>query len=153
MSVSNENILNIETQLIIPSINGSTVSTSSTGTSIFYDNEKDTISFINKQSTHPISFGYVAGRVESSGNLLSGTVNVSSTLTSTGIYQITIPEQVNSNYPIITGIEILSGKYDYLISYLNPSTTGFTICIREQDNGTSKGNLQNNGFSFIVPLI
>ena len=71
---------------------------------------------------------------------------------STGIYNFTIPMQPSECYPIVTGIKLSDNEDDFLISYGNVGSTGFTICIRGQDNGSSPGGLRDNEFSIFIPI-
>ncbi len=89
------------------------------------------------------------------------TPGVSITRPSTGTYIVTIPEQSQAVYPIFFGLALSSNATtltadDIQISYLEspaPTTTTFTVCTREQDNGTNPGRLRNNGFSVMVPRV
>jgi len=106
----------------------------------------------------PGSLNFISARVDPTGNFISrfptGSIGIGITVNrpSTGIYDFTIPMQPNAFYPIVTGIKLSNNADDFLISYDNVTDTGFTICIREQDNGSSPGGLRNNEFSIFIPI-
>lgn len=76
------------------------------------------------------------------------------TRTGTGQYDITFNTPANDAlYPVIATMAALPQNDDYQWAYLNRTINGFTLEIREQDNGGTAGVLRDSGFSFFVPVL
>lgn len=105
--------------------------------------------------TNPL-FYKATGAVNVSGGVLTTETAAGATITRAGVGQYNIlfsSPANNALYPVLATMSALPQNDDYQWAYLNRTVNGFSIEIREQDNGTAAGTLVDSGFSFFVPNI
>jgi len=116
-----------------------------------------TNTFFNSFGEFDVSQLYIAlGSISFIGTTftIENQINCNISRVSVGIYQVSFNQTLSSaTYPVLISLGGNSQNDDYQYHYENRTTTGFTIQIREQDDGAGPGDLVDNGFSVLIPKV
>jgi len=91
----------------------------------------------------------IAGRVGSTGNLLSGS-QFDPDRISTGRYRVDFLGAFTSTPVVVASLVDAAGE-DHAITVANASATGFEVLVRDvSPSGSNEGDFEDNAFNFIA---